>query len=121
MLAAALFLAAAVVHGESPLACNRAALSDAERRRHSDELGPALRGLVKHSREVRDGYEFEFPADVASFRLVAEWMAGEHLCCPFFDIVLVQEREGATLRMRLTGRKGVKQFIKADLGRWIRQ
>jgi hypothetical protein len=106
---------------ESPFACNRSALSAADRKRHFDELGPALRGMIKSVRELRDGYEFQFPADPSTFRLVAEWAAGEHLCCPFFDIDLRQEREAGAFWMRLTGRSGIKQFIEADLGAWMSQ
>src|SRR5690349_13732108 len=105
----------------SPLSCDRSALSAADRRRHFDELGPTLRRMVRNVREVRDGYEFEFPADPATFRLVAEWAAGEHLCCPFFDIELRQEREKGAFRMRLSGGAGIKQFIEADLGTWMRR
>ena len=104
---------------QSPFACDRSALNAQERKRHFDELGPKLRTLVKGIREVADGYEFEFPSDRATFQLVAEWTAGEHLCCPFFDIDLRLEREGGALWLRLTGREGAKQFIKADFGRWL--
>jgi len=104
---------------ETPFACKRSALTAADRNRHFNELGPGLRGLVKSARELPDGYEFQFPADPATFRMAAEWAAGEHLCCPFFDIDLRQERETGALWMRLSGRPGVKQFIEADLGEWI--
>jgi hypothetical protein len=103
----------------SPFACERSALTAADRKRHFDELGPALSGMIKNVRELRDGYEFEFPADPATFRLVAEWAAGEHLCCPFFDINLRQERETGSFRMGLSGRPGIKQFIEADLAKWM--
>ena len=106
---------------DSPFACNRSALTDADRKRHFDELGPMLRSMVKNIRELRDGYEFEFPADPRTFRLVAEWAAGEHLCCPFFDIDLRQEREKGAFWMRLSGRSGVKQFVETDLGSWMRK
>lgn len=112
-------VAGQVITHTSPLACNRAALNDADRKRHFDELGPILHGMVKSVREFPDGYEFQFPADRATFSLVAEWVAGEHLCCPFFDIDIHQEREQGALWMRLSGRPGVKQFIKADLAKWI--
>jgi hypothetical protein len=104
---------------ESPFACNRSALTDVDRKRHFDKLGPTLAGMVRNVRELRDGYEFQFPVDPASFRLVAEWTAGEHLCCPFFDIDLRQERESGALWLRLSGRAGVKQFIQADLSKWM--
>ena len=122
-LPAVLFLST-VVAGQTnsqahAFACNRSALTAADRKRHFDELGPALRGMVTKAHELSDGYEFEFPVDPATFRLVAEWAAGEHLCCPFFDIDLRQDRENGAFRMRLSGRPGVKQFIQADLSMWI--
>src|SRR5437667_4427838 len=124
MLIPAVLLLSTIVVGQaisqaSPFACDRSALTPADRKRHFDELGPALRGMVKNIRELRDGYEFQFPADPATFRLVAEWAAGEYLCCPFFDIDLRQEREKGAFWMRLSGRSGVKQFIEADLRTWM--
>jgi hypothetical protein len=104
---------------ESPFACDRAALSPQARKRHFDELSPALRARKKSIRELRDGFEFEFPADTATFQLVSEWVAGERMCCPFFDIDVHLERERGSLWLRLTGRKGVKQFIQADFARWF--
>jgi hypothetical protein len=103
----------------SPFACDRSALTAADRKRHFDELGPTLRGMIKSIRELPDGYEFQFPADPATFRLIAEWAAGEHLCCPFFEIDLRQEREKGAFWVRLSGRSGVKQFIEADFRKWV--
>ena len=105
---------------ESPFACDRMALTPEQRKRHFDELGPLLRSLTQGVRELPDGYEFEFSAGAATLQPVAEWAAGEHLCCPFFDIDLRLEREGGALWLRLTGREGVKQFIRADFDRWFK-
>jgi len=123
ILAASLpLLATLALSQESPFACDRVALNAEARKRHFDELGPKLRAIHKRVQELPDGYAFEFPADPATFQLVAEWAAGEHLCCPFFDIDLRQEREkGGTFWMRLTGRTGVKQFIESDLGAWMKK
>jgi hypothetical protein len=104
---------------ESPFACNRAALTAQARKRHFDELSPALRARKKNVRELRNGFEFEFPADTTTFELVSEWVKGERLCCPFFDIDLHVEREGGSLWLRLMGRDGVKRFIKADFASWM--
>jgi hypothetical protein len=113
-------LAAALVSAaESPFACNTRALTAEARHRHFDELGPKLRELHKGVRELPDGYEFGFAADPATVQLVSEWAAGEHLCCPFFDIALRFEREGGGLWLRLTGRPGTKEFIRSDLARWL--
>ena len=104
---------------ESPFACDRMALNAEARKRHFDELGPALRPLVKNVRELTNGYEFEFPFNADTYRLVTEWTGGEHLCCPFFDIDLRLEREGGAFWLRLTGREGVKQFIASDFKPWF--
>jgi len=116
LLSLALGIAAAA---ESPFACNRLALSPEARTRHFDELGPDLRAIHKSIRELPDGYEFEFAPGAATFQLLSEWIGGEYLCCPFFDIDLRITREGGAFWLRLTGREGVKQFIQADFERWF--
>jgi hypothetical protein len=106
---------------ESPFACDRLALGPKERKRHFDELGPALRKLKIGVRELPDGYAFQFPTDPKTFQLLAEWVDGERLCCPFFEIEMRIEREGGPLWLRLTGRDGTKQFIQADAPDWVKQ
>lgn len=102
-----------------PFACERSALTGQARKRHFDELIPALAARKKSMRELPDGFEFEFPSDPATFQLVSEWAAGERLCCPFFDIDLRPEPETASLWLRLTGRDGVKPFIRAEFASWF--
>lgn len=103
----------------SPFACNAFALSAEIRKRHFDELGPALLKLKKASRELADGYEFEFPADNHTYQLLTEWMFQERLCCPFFNIELRLEGGAGPLWLRLTGQPGVKEFIKTDAPAWV--
>ncbi len=100
----------------SPFACNAFALSPEVRKRHFEELGPALLKLKKSTRELPDGYEFEFPADNTTYQLLTEWAFQERLCCPFFDIDLRFDRENGPLWLRLTGRPGTKEFIKEEFG-----
>jgi hypothetical protein len=107
------------VKTESPFACNRLALTPEERKRHFDELSPALRSMKTATRELPDGYEFQFPAGKKPYQMLAEWVAGERVCCPFFDIELRSEREDGPLWLRLTGREGTKQFIQADFAKWF--
>jgi hypothetical protein len=105
----------------SPLACNALALSPEVRKRHFEEVGPALLKLKKSTRELSDGYEFEFPTDRATYQLLTEWVIEERLCCPFLDIDLRFSREGGPLWLRLTGRPGTKEFIKEEFGPLVRQ
>ena len=101
---------------ESPLACNAFALSPESRKRHFEEVGPALLKLKKSTRELPNGYEFELPTDNKTYQLLTEWAFQERLCCPFFDIDLRLERENGPLWLRLTGRPGTKEFIEMELG-----
>ena len=98
----------------SAFACNAFALSPEVRKRHFEEVGPALLKLKKSMRELPDGYEFELPADNKTYQLLTEWAFQERLCCPFFDIELRFERENGPLWLRLTGRPGTKEFIKEE-------
>jgi hypothetical protein len=100
------------VSHESPFACDRLALDAEARRRHFQELGPALRTLKESVRELPNGYEFRFPSDPKTITKVAEWAVGERLCCPFFDIQLRMERVSGPFSMRVTGRKGTKDLSK---------
>jgi hypothetical protein len=98
----------------SPFACNAAAMSPEARKRHFEELGPALLKLRRSMRELPDGYELEFPADNKTYQLLTEWAFQERLCCPFFDIDLRFDGENGPLWLRLTGRPGTKEFIKME-------
>ena len=100
----------------SALACNAFALSPEVRKRHFEEVGPALLKLKKSMRELPDGYELDLPADNKTYQLLTEWAFQERLCCPFFDIALSFDRENGPLWLRLTGRTGAKEFIKMELG-----
>jgi hypothetical protein len=53
--------------------------------------------------------------------MLAEWIDQERRCCPFFDIDLRVEHDGGALWLRLTGRPGTKEFIRAEAeaGPWL--
>ncbi|HEV2666252.1 MAG TPA: hypothetical protein VG324_15140 [Blastocatellia bacterium] len=100
---------------ESPFACNMLAL-DAEGRKRHKAVSERMRAAVKEVQELSDGYAFRFPAEQANILLVSEFIARERLCCPFFRFELIAEQEDGPLWLRLRGREGVKEFIKAELG-----
>jgi len=114
-----LLTAAAASAADSPFACNRAALDAQARKRHFDELSPALRARNLSIRELPSGFEFQFPSDTPTYQLVSEWVAGERLCCPFFDIDVHIEREHGSLWLRLTGRPGTKDFVRGEFEKWF--
>jgi hypothetical protein len=100
---------------ESPFACNMLAL-DAEGRRRHKTVTEQMRAVTKEVQALKDGYAFRFPADQSTILLISEFIARERLCCPFLTFELVAEQEEGPLWLRLRGREGVKEFIKAELG-----
>jgi hypothetical protein len=100
---------------ESPIACDFTAMT-AEQQERRQILAQRVHAAVQEIRELSDGYAFRFPADPALCLTVAEFMTLERLCCPFFTFALELESEGGPLWLRLTGREGVKQFLRAELG-----
>jgi hypothetical protein len=99
---------------ESPFVCNLKALNSSERKRY-EQLSRLLAGAVEQRRELPDGYAFRLGASM-SLAQAAEWGEFETRCCPFFDIQLERRRERGPLWLRLTGREGVKQFIRQEFG-----
>jgi hypothetical protein len=104
---------------ESPFACSPSALDERARKQHFEEYGPKLRAQLRGARELPDGYEFTFASSDATYRILSDWMYQERQCCPFFDLALDIDREGGPLRLRLAGRAGVKEFIRAEFEPWF--
>jgi len=47
---------------------------------------------------------------------VAEWVAAESKCCPFFDFHIDLEQQGRRVCLRLTGGANIKTFIRSEFG-----
>jgi hypothetical protein len=99
----------------APLACDLTAMT-AEQRERRQVLAQRVHAAVQETRDLPDGYAFRFAADPALCLTAAEFMTLERLCCPFFAFALELEGEGGPLWLRITGREGVKQFLRAELG-----
>src|SRR5207245_10973459 len=91
---------------DSPFACDLYAFSPEIRKRHFDELGPALRAVKSGVRELPNGYEFKFPSDAKTVAMSMDCAAKEEVCCPFFDIEVPLEREGGPAYLALPARQG---------------
>ena len=91
------------------------ALSDEQRKRIL-VLVKQFRAAGQEVRELPDGYALRLPAESVMIKDVAEWITLERLCCPFFRFEMEVEQEGGAMWVRLTGREGVKEFTKLELG-----
>lgn len=98
--------------GESPFACVMDAIDPSARAPYL-ENAKKLFALVTEVTELVDGYSFRLPAELLLD--VASVVELERLCCPFFRFVIEVEAEGGEVVLKLTGREGVKDFIKAEV------
>jgi len=90
------------------LVCMLDALTRAERARSAALLGELRAAMVERA-ELADGWAFRL-RDGASLPGVAEWIALERRCCPFFRFQLEVDGESGPVWLRLTG-DGVKEFL----------
>jgi hypothetical protein len=93
--------------------CNAKALNPSERAHHkllTDKLVAKRTQIV----ETEKGYEFQYSFATISLAELADWVAAESKCCPFFGFHIDLEDEGKLLCLRLTGEEGVKPFIRAE-------
>jgi hypothetical protein len=100
---------------EEPIfACRLDALDAAQRERHK-MLWTQVRDHFKEVKEMADGYGFRFASDSSTILAVAEWATLERLCCPFFNFALEIEGENDSAWLRITGQKGVKEFLRLEM------
>ena len=93
------------------LVCKLDALTPAERAR-SAALRRELQAAMVERAELGDGWAFRLRGG-ASLPGVAEWIALERRCCPFFRFALEVDGESGPVWLRLTG-DGVKEFLAAQ-------
>lgn len=101
-----------------PIACDFRAL-DAGQRARQEQLYNQVHAAVEEVSELADGYALRLPADATMVLTVAEFAALERQCCPFFAFGLdleAREQGPGALWLRVTGREGVKEYARAELG-----
>ncbi len=93
--------------------CNMMALTSAEQASYQ-QLAQTLFASIQEKKELRDGYAFRLQPD--KLVDVAQWISFERQCCPFFDFELEVPKDGGPVWLRITGAKGIKEFIRAEFG-----
>lgn len=100
---------------ESPFACDMTAIAPDRRGEHLATIEKLFRSVVSQL-ELPNGYAFMLPNEPDVLLSVAQFIALERLCCPFFGFGVEVAREGGPVFLSLTGREGVKPFIMAEIG-----
>jgi hypothetical protein len=98
---------------ETPFYCNIKALSAAEMV-HKKLIGEKMAASQVETMELPNGYAYRYRPGGVSLVELADWVESERRCCPFFDMALETEREGGPVWLKITGRQGVKEFIRGE-------
>lgn len=98
-----------------PIACDWAALTAGQQERQRS-LRRQLRSDVREVRELEGGYAFRHSAERSVLLALAEFVANERLCCPFFEFGLTVERAGGPVWFRMTGGEEAKRILEAEMG-----
>ncbi len=109
-----IFACSVLSQNNAPFACNLKVFQPEERKQHIKLTHEIMSTLVAH-RELPQGCSFQIDPTRVSLLELAEWAGRERKCCPFFNfqIALDGPAEGQ-LTLPLTGREGVKQFIRTE-------
>lgn len=99
---------------QSPLACDMTAIPAEQRPIHLSE-SRELFSQIQETRELPDGYQFRFANEASIIRNLTEFVVLEKLCCPFLSFAIEIEAENGPVWLRLTGREGVKEFIREEV------
>jgi hypothetical protein len=102
------------VESQKGLVCKLGALT-AEESERQRELIKQFRAAVKEVKELKDGYAFRLPSDRPTVLATAEWITLERMCCPFFAFALELGPEEDAVWLKITGREGVKEIIRASI------
>jgi hypothetical protein len=99
----------------SPFSCDLSTLDKEQRKRH-DMVAKDLFPKHLEIKELPDGYGFRFPNNRLLFTTLSEWITLEQLCCPFLTLSLELQRDQGPIWLKATGKDGVKNFLRAELG-----
>lgn len=98
-------------HAEEQYTCNMAALTEEELAQYQ-ELANTLHSLVQESKELKNGFAFRLPPE--ALVTTSQWVSFERECCPFFDFELEIAKNSGPIWLRITGDRGVKDFIRTE-------
>ena len=99
---------------ESPLACDMTAIPAQQRQVHVATSRDVFARIAEF-RELANGYEFRLTDGPELMLRLAEFVSLEKLCCPFLNFAIEVAAEGGPVWLRLSGREGVKAFIREEI------
>ncbi len=99
-----------------PIACDLNAISDEERPQHVRLARSLFYDGRGEAQELDDGYIFRFQPESSTLIELAQFVANERLCCPFWTFTIGVDAGNGPMWLRFTGPEGAKETLKAELG-----
>jgi hypothetical protein len=99
---------------EIPVACCHTVFTKEQRVEYKNiwgELETRRLGIM----ELENGYQYQFPGDSETFRLINEWVSLERKCCPFLTFTVIASDEEEPVLLQLTGNEEAKTFLRTDI------
>src|SRR5829696_727075 len=78
-------------------------MMETEQRERYRALRHQLSKDLHEVRELEDGYAFRHSSEAEVLIALAEYVALERLCCPFFDFAIEVGRDGGVVWLKMTG------------------
>jgi hypothetical protein len=101
--------------GEPTIACDFRMMETEQRERYW-ALRHQLSKDLYEVRELEDGYAFRHSSEAEVLIALAEYVALERLCCPFFDFAIEVGRDGGEVWLKMTGGQEAKRILQAAQG-----
>jgi len=95
------------------LACK---MTTAELQERKESVIARLTSQILETKELDDGFAFKFPGTDRMLDELTEFIKTERECCDFFVFDLSVSGDKGEIWLALTGVKGVKEFIRTELG-----
>lgn len=94
--------------------CDLTVLSTEER----EQLASVTNSLfeaVQETRELENGFAFQFINQPGQLVQIAEFIERESQCCPFLQFNLEVEPNSGPVWLHIDGETGTKEFLRAEL------
>ncbi|MFK7694284.1 hypothetical protein [Paenibacillus sp. HJGM_3] len=99
---------------EKPVACCHTVFTKEQREEYKNiwgELESRRQGIT----ELENGYQYQFPGDSETLRLINEWVSMERKCCPFLTFTVIASHAEEPVLLQLTGNDEAKAFLRTDI------
>jgi len=104
-------MAAMGLQTNAPLACDRNALNESERKEIRELIGK-FTSAVREQKELEDGVAFGLMHESSALAIVARWIELERKCCPFLRFRIDVKAGEAKWWLTVTGPPGTKEVLR---------